>query len=604
MVLKHDGADVVIVGGGPVGLALAGELGWRGNSAILLEQSDGVVRHPKMDGIDLRVMEFCRRWGLIGQMKEYPFPRDYPQDMVYVTSLAGFELGRESFVTPSGGPEACFGSPSPETRIRCPQTFFDPILRRFAESFPANALRFGCCYTRFEEDDGGVTVFYEDVSSGRTHAVRGRYLVACDGANSTVRKQLGIGFDGLGALNYTTNVLFRSADLFAYHDKRPGYRWIFIGPEGTYATMSAINGRDEWRAQLFAEEGKPLDKDEIGARLERIVGRRFDYEIVSTLHWSRRELVANTYRKGRVLMAGDACHATSPTGGFGMNTGIKDAVDLAWKLDAELKGWAGPRLLDSYDAERRPSGARAVREASGNWRRMMSPGANPRLLEQSYEGALIRYDVGRRFSATMLREWYKLGIDLGYVYQDSPVCWPDEIEDEPKAASVPVAALGKHDIPTGFLSDGTPIDPSVLREWQRLLVHLSDGNPVRMEWKELDAAEVMVYRQTSRPGARAPHVWLSDGRSTLDLFGRGFVLLRLDRAAPDVSELKTAAAARGVPLEIVDCDEPQVVALYRRSLVLVRPDGHVAWRGNAWPEAGVDALIDCVRGARLAAARN
>lgn len=588
--------DVVIVGGGPVGLALAGDLGWRGNSVCLIEQSDGVVRHPKMDGIDLRVMEFCRRWGLIDDMKKYPFPKDYPQDMVFVTSLTGYELGRESFTTPSGGSDARFGSPSPETRIRCPQTFFDPILRRFSESFPGNELRFGCRYARFEEDADGVTVHFANVGTNEAASVRGRYLVACDGANSTVRTQLGIQFEGPGLFNYTTNVLFRSPDLFAYHDKRPGYRWIFIGPEGTYGTMSAINGRDQWRAQLFAEQGKPLTGDEVRIRLERMIGCPFEHEIVSTLHWARRELVADTYRKGRVFMAGDACHATSPTGGFGMNTGIKDAVDLAWKLDAELKGWAGPDLLDSYDLERRPSGARAVREASGNWQRMLTPGQNPKLLDKSYEGALTRYHVGRRFSATMLREWYKLGIDLGYVYGDSPICWPDETAADDDKPLVPATALENRRAVEGT-SAVPPLGANLLREWQRLLVHLADGAAVQTDWKELDPAEVMIYRQTSQPGARAPHVWLADGRSTLDLFGREFVLLRLGHDAPDSNEFESAAAACGLPLKVVTCDETPVLAAYERRLVVVRPDGHVAWRGNAWPKAGCRALVDRLRGA-------
>lgn len=589
--------EVLIVGGGPVGLALAGELGWRGRTCIVLEQTDGVVHHPKMDGIDLRVMEFCRRWGLVEEMKTFPFPKQYPQDMVYVTSFCGYELGRESFASPSGGAEMRQDGPSPEGRIRCPQTHFDPILRRFAERHAGVSVRVHARYLSSEQDAQGVTATYEDPRSGEKHTLRARYLVACDGANSLVRQQLGIEFTGVGLHNYTTNVMFRSPDLFAYHDKRPGYRWLFIGPEGIYGTMSAINGRDEWRAQLFNDEKRALDADEIRQRLERMVGRPFEHEVISTLNWARRELVAQSYRRGRIFLAGDACHATSPTGGFGMNTGIKDAVDLAWKLDATLAGWGGERLLDTYDEERRPIGLRAVREASGNWRRMASAGANPKLLDPSYEGALVRHDVGRRFSATMLREWYKLGIDLGYVYAGSSICWPD---DEADAAAMPVS-VQKSEIPPGevpraFLADGAPLTATNLREWQRLQVHLAEGNPVQIEWEELPAAEVMVYRPTSTPGARAPHVWLSDGRSTLDWFGRHFVLLRLGDQAPAADALVAAAREQQVPLEVIDCQEAPVLARYRRSLVLVRPDGHVAWRGNRWPASGVSALLDRVRG--------
>lgn len=589
-------ADVIIVGGGPVGLALAGELGWRGHRCILLEQSDGNVMHPKMDGIDLRVMEFCRRWGLIEEMKKFPFPPNYPQDMVYVTSLAGYELGRESFAAPSGGAEVRRDGPSPETRIRCPQNFFDPILRRFAESFSGASLRYNARYLSHEATAASVCAEYEDVKTGEKRQVRARFLVACDGANSLVRQQLGIGFNGVGHHNYTTNVLFRSEDLFAYHDKRPGYRWLFIGPEGVYGTMSAINGRNEWRAQLFNDEKRAMTPDEIRVRLERMIGRSFEYETVSVLNWARRELVADRFRKGRVFLAGDACHATSPTGGFGMNTGIKDAVDLAWKLDAELRGWAGPGLLDSYDLERRPSATRAVREASGNWRRMMTVGSNPKLLEPTYEGALLRYDVGRRFSATMLREWYKLGIDLGYVYHDSPICLADEVMDHTSVA-IQSTELPADAVPKGFTADGAPINAANLREWQRLMVHMAEGTPVKVEWAELSPAEVMVYRQSSAPGARAPHAWLQDGRSTLDWYGQRFVLLKLGDSAPDTSAFEAAARARGLPLEVIECKEAEVVACYARSLVLVRPDGHVAWRGDRWPACGAAALVDRVRGA-------
>ena len=589
-------ADVVVIGGGPVGLALAGELAWRGRSCVLLEQSDGEVRHPKMDGIDLRVMEFCRRWGIVDEMKTFPFPRNYPQDMVYVTSLAGYELGRESFAAPSGGAEIQRDGPSPEVRIRCPQNFFDPILRGFARKSPGVSLRFQARYERLEQDAGGVTVWYHDAVQDREIRVRARFAVGCDGANSVVRQQLGIGFNGVGLHNYTTNVLFRCADLFACHDKRPGYRWLFVGPEGVYGTMSAINGRDGWRAQLFNEEKRALETSEIRARLERMVGRPFEYEIVSVLNWARRELVADRYRAGRVFLAGDACHATSPTGGFGMNTGIKDAVDLAWKLDATLQGWGGPRLLDTYDEERRPVGARAVREASGNWRRMMSAGQNPRLLEASYEGALLRYEVGRRFSATMLREWYKLGIDLGYVYRSSSIVAPDE----PGQTALPEFSqeeLAPDAAPTAYTADGMALKAANLREWQRLLVHRAEGARLELEWQELDPAEVMVYRQTSAPGARAPHVWLEDGRSTLDWFGRGFVLLRLGADAPEGSGFSDAASRLGIPLDVVSCNEAQVLRQYRRRLVLVRPDGHVAWRGNELPAGGPHQLLDRARGA-------
>ena len=194
--------------------------------------------------------------------------------------------------------------------------------------------------------------------------------------------------------------------------------------------MVAINGSDQWRFSIIGgTERRELSAEEIDRGIRRALGIGAEYEILSRVPWVRRELVAERYGLGRVFLAGDAAHVMSPTGGFGMNTGIGDSIDLAWKLAATLRGWGGPGLLSSYDAERRPVGARAVREASGNLLRTLAPGENPDLLADTMAGALLRYDVGRKFSATMLREWYKLGVDLGYSYAGSPIVWDDEAAD-------------------------------------------------------------------------------------------------------------------------------------------------------------------------------
>ncbi len=220
------------------------------------------------------------------------------------------------------------------------------------------------------------------------------------------------------------------------------------------------------------------------------MGRDFDYEILSVMRWVRRELVADRYGTDRVFIAGDAAHLMSPTGGFGMNTGIGDAVDLGWKLEAVVKGWGGPELLRSYDAERRPIGLRNVAEASRNLRRMLStrerlPG--PEIFAPGATNDAARKEYGDWFAAIMRHEWFANGVMLGYRYDGSPIVW----------------------------ADGTPAPPD-------------ESHP---------------YVQTARPGARAPHVWLGDGRSTLDLYGRGFVLLRLGRHPPSGASIEQAARA-------------------------------------------------------------
>jgi hypothetical protein len=274
------------------------------------------------------------------------------------------------------------------------------------------------------------------------------------------------------------------------------------------------------------------------------MGKDFDYEILSVMRWVRRELVADRYGAGRVFIAGDSAHLMSPTGALGMNTGIQDAVDLGWKLDAVLRGWGGPELLRSYESERRPVALRNVAASTENLERMLSTRDRkplPQVFADGPEADAIRAEYGAWFTQTMRHEWFMNGFHLGYRYDNSPIVWPD----------------------------GTPAPP----------------------------LEGRAYTQTARPGARAPHVGLRDGRSTLDLFGRGFTLLRIGPNAPGGEGLMQAAAAAGVPIRAVALDHPEVRDAYQRALVLVRPDGHVAWRDEAEPREPA-AVIDVVRGAK------
>jgi 2-polyprenyl-6-methoxyphenol hydroxylase-like FAD-dependent oxidoreductase len=533
-------ARVLIVGGGPVGLALAGELGWRGVPCTLIEKTDGAIEQPKMDLVGVRTMEFCRRWGIVDWVRDAPYPPDYPQDYIYVTGLNGYELGREPF--PGRGFEAC-PPESPSKRERVPQDMFDPILRRFASSFPHVTLRSNCELVSFVETGSGVGTEVRDAGTGAPETIETDYLVGADGGASTVRERLGIGMSGNPALTYTTNVLFRCRNFSELHDKGKGYRFIFIGPEGVWLTIVAVNGADRFRMSIVGTPQKIThSEDDIRAALRRAMGRDFDYEILSVMRWVRRELVADRFGTDRVFIAGDAAHLMSPTGGFGMNTGIGDAVDLGWKLEATVNGWGGAELLRSYEAERRPVGLRNVAEASRNLGRMLAtrerlPG--PMVFEPGAAGDGARKEYGDWFAAIMRHEWFANGVMLGYRYDNSPIVWPD----------------------------GTPAPPD-------------PSHP---------------YTQTARPGARAPHVVLDDGRSTLDLFGRGFTLLRLGADPPATARIEAAAAGRGVPLRSVHLREPQVLAAYECALVLVRPDGHVAWRADAEP-ADAHALIDVVSG--------
>jgi 2-polyprenyl-6-methoxyphenol hydroxylase-like FAD-dependent oxidoreductase len=533
---------ILIVGAGPVGLALAGDLGWRGIACTLIEKGDGAIEQPKMDLVGIRTMEFCRRWGIADWVRDAPYPGDYPQDYVFLTSLNGYELGREPF--PGRAFEAC-PPESPQKRERVPQDMFDPILQRFARSFPHVTLRYRCELTGYEERADGVQATVRDARTGASETITADYLAGTDGGASTVRETAGIGMSGNPALTYTTNVIFRCAGFPSLHDKGRGYRFIFIGPEGTWLTIVAVNGADRFRMSIVGTPDQVEHTDaDIRAALRRAMGRDFDYEILSVMRWVRRELVADSFGTGRVFIAGDAAHLMSPTGALGMNSGIQDAVDLGWKLEARLRGWGGPELLRSYGIERRPVALRNVAASSANLRRMVSTRSErpppPEIFQDGPAADAMRKDYGDWFTAAMRHEWFMNGFHLGYRYDGSPIVVPD----------------------------GTPAPPD----------------------------ETSAYTQTARPGARAPHVWLADGRSTLDLYGRGFVLLRLGRDAPGSEGIVAAARSRGMPLTVVALHEPAVCDAYQRRLVLVRPDGHVAWRDDAEP-GDPSALIDVVRGA-------
>ena len=532
---------VLIVGAGPVGLTLAGDLGWRGVQCCLVEKTDGSIYQPKMDMVGIRTMEFCRRWGIVDWVENSPYPRDYPQDNVWLESLTGFEFGRERMVSKSE--ERC-PPQSPQKRERCPQDMFDPILRRFAGQFDEVGFRYRTELIDFEETENEVVARLRDLESGEMETVAADYLVGTDGGASVVRERLGIPMRGEPVLTYTTNVIFKCRDLPALHDKGRAYRFIFIGREGTWLTIVAIDGADRWRMSIIGDKSKrEIPESEIRALIVRAMGKPFDFEIESVMPWVRRELVAESYGTDRVFLAGDACHLMSPTGGFGMNTGIADSVDLSWKLEAVLGGWGGPELLRSYGIERKPVAERAVKEASGNLGRMLAArkqGPPEVAFQDGPEGDAARKQYGDWYTAIMRREWYSNGIHLGFNYYHSPVVCPDDTVAPPD--------------------------------------------------------EAFDYIQTSRPGHRAPHAWLADGKSTLDLFGRRFVLLCFAPEGAGGEIFAEASKRRGLPLEVVDLSgETGAHGLYAANYVLVRPDGYVAWRGNEPPDS-VGHVLDTVRG--------
>lgn len=538
---NHYDTDVLVIGAGPVGLCLAGDLGQRGHRVIIIDKLDGSIEQPKMDMVGIRTMEYCRRWGLTEKVHQAGYNRDYPQDNVFLTTLRGWEIGRQKM--PSMNDELP-PPESPATRERCPQNFFDPVLREFATAQDAVSLRYSVQYLSLEQDEDGVSARVKDLTTGAQSTIRARFLVACDGGNSVVREQLGIPMHGAGLLTYTTNVIFEAKGFNDLHDKTPGYRYMFIDENGAWGTIVAIDGHDRWRMSIIGDKTpQPFyDEQEVRQFAHKMVGCEFEMTVLSILPWIRSELVAERYSEGRVFLCGDACHRTSPTAGLGMNTGIGDAVDLSWKLSALLEGWGGPGLVQSYDAERIPVAKRFTQFSTGNLSTMKGAMAGGPLFENSNEGRETRRRLRKYFDEGLRREWFSLNMHLGNRYIDSPIIEYSEIED-----------------------------PALI---------------------EAEYHEAIIYNQSTRPGARAPHGWLSDGRSTLDLFGDGFVLLTFTQADEDAARaaFEPAAQARSIPLRVLRIDQHDIANLYDRRFVLVRPDGHVAWRDEELPADAARAL--------------
>jgi len=523
---------VLIAGGGPIGLALAADLGRRGIKTLLVEERDDKLAPPKMLEVSVRTMEFCRGLGIAEKVRNWGFPHDLPLDSVFVTDLQGYELGRVRTTSLGSRQDSDF---SPERGRPCPQTWFDPILQKCARSFPQVTLRYNTRLEGFAQDADGVTATLRN-QSGRVETVRAQYLVGCDGFDSTVRKLLGIEIRGEPHIDWSMTIYLRIPELPSRHGL--AYRYVFVGPEGTWSFLTLVNGKDLWRLQIVDIDEARLNNVDIPALVKRCMGREVAYTVEHKDLWVRKRTVADCFMDGRVFIAGDAAHAHPPNGGLGMNTGIQDAFDLGWKLAAMIDGWGGEGLLESYDDERRPASARAAEVSLQNYRRLISAEQRAEIYSPTPEGEAARRAIGARLVEENEKSWHPVGVHLGYIYHPSPIVVPDGTKQ--------------------------PED------------------------------DTFGYRPTAFPGARAPHVWLAPGKSTLDLFGDGFVLLKF--VDVPTAAIERAAKDRGVPLRIERIENTDATALYGRALVLVRPDGHVCWRDNAAPKDAA-LLMDTIRGA-------
>jgi 2-polyprenyl-6-methoxyphenol hydroxylase-like FAD-dependent oxidoreductase len=516
--------QVLIAGGGPVGLTLARVLANFGVRSLLVERNETTTSHPKMDITNGRSMELFRRAGVIDALRAAAVPETHPFDVSWITTLAGHELHR--FRYPSVTQERARirerndGAQSREPGMRVSQVEIEPVLRAAAEAAPEADVRFGVEFVALEQDGDGVTALLRDVSDNTTFRARCAYLVGCDGGGSTVRGMLDIGLEGQARIMPRFMTHFRSDDRALL--QRWGVAWHYQSSRGT---LIAQNDRDTWTLHSRFPEGQTAATVNPSEIIETFAGASFPHQILVANPWSPHLLVADAYRRGRVLLAGDAAHQYIPTGGYGMNTGIGDAFDLGWKLGAVLSGFGGPHLLESYEAERRPVGLRnRLASARHNEVRVAIGKLYGGDLDgQGAAAETTRQDLGRQIAAHGNAENECRGIEFGYAYDDSPI-----VCREPNARA---------------------------------------------------GSDFVAYAPATIPGCRLPSMFLHDGSALFDRLGRWFTLLTFGTADP--SALVAAARQRQMPLAHLALDEPDLAPIYEANMLLVRPDQHVCWRGNS-----------------------
>jgi 2-polyprenyl-6-methoxyphenol hydroxylase-like FAD-dependent oxidoreductase len=546
--------DVLVVGAGPVGLTLAMDLVARGAKVAIAEiRRYAEPPNVKCNHVAARTMERFRRLGVAHKLRAAGLPADYPNDVVFRTSMCGTELtripipGRAERYTSREGPDTWWPTPEPPHRIN--QIYLEPILLEHTAALPGVTLLNRTQVTGFVQKPGSVEATALDLDTQQQRRIRARYLVGCDGGSSTVRKAIGAKLEGTPVIQRVQSTYIRAPGLRERIPGKPAWSYYSVNPRRC-GTVFAIDGQETWLVHNHLNPDEPeFDSVDRDWSIRQIlgVGEDFQYEVITKEDWVGRRLVADRFRDRNVFIAGDAAHLWVPYAGYGMNAGIADALNLSWLLGARLQGWAEEAILDAYEAERQPITMQVSNFAMDHAAKMIKARrAVPAHIEADDEaGARAREEIGREAYDLNVQQFCCAGLNFGYYYQGSPI----------------IAADGEAP-PAYTMGDFTP---------------------------------------STVPGCRAPHFWLADGRSLYDALGQGYTLLRFDSAV-DVAPLLQAAQARGMPLTLLDIDAGAIPDAYRHKLVLCRDDQHVAWRADRVP-ADAQALVDLLRGARREAMR-
>jgi 2-polyprenyl-6-methoxyphenol hydroxylase-like FAD-dependent oxidoreductase len=527
--------DVLVVGGGPVGLSLALELGLQGRRCLLVEQTDRAGVAPRAKTTNVRSRSLMRRWGIADRLAQAsPFGIDYPTTVVFATRLAGRELARFE--------NGFHCSPVRDERFSehaqwIPQYKVEATLRDRVAEFPGVRIRMSTRLQSWVEDADGVVAELVDEATGQTTRARAAYLVGADGARSTVRERLGIEMEGVSPLAHYHNIVFRSPGLSLKHGLGPAVMYWLVNAD-VPGVVGPLDADDTWTfgcPKLADTEADPV------SLIRTSLGMDIEVEIINRDSWTAHQLIARAYRRGRAFLVGDACHLHPPFGGYGMNMGIGDAVDLGWKLAAVLQGWGGEALLDSYEIERRQVHRRVVDEAVENHAHSSRSLVVEDIEANGPAGDAARAGVKAQILAHKRREFDALGVVLGSRLVTSPVLAADDI------------------------GRAAPADSG-------------------------------AYVPCANPGSLAPHAWLADGKahgsSLYDHFAIDSLTLLVTRpyAMPAADIVAQAALASGVPLRVIAPPQAALHTLYEADMALIRPDQYVAWRGNSAADASAALL--------------